>query len=73
MEVFAGVAALVGPVAKVEALLTPHTFRRRRAVKDKKRLNFKMQPSFAIIIFDFKTVIYSSKICTLGSSTMQTR
>ena len=34
MEVFAGVAALVGPVAKVEALLAPHTFRRRRAVKE---------------------------------------
>ena len=40
MEVFAGVAALVGPVAKVEALLAPHTFRRRRAVKE---WNFKMQ------------------------------
>ena len=33
MEVFAGVAALIGPVAKVEALLAPHAVRRGRAVK----------------------------------------
>ena len=38
VEVFAGVATLVGPVAKVEALLAPHTFRRRRAVKYVKRV-----------------------------------
>ena len=54
MEVFAGVAALVGPVAKVEALLATHTFRRRRAVKGNRRWSLKMQPSFAINIFDFK-------------------
>ena len=33
MDVLAGVAALVGPVAKVEALLTPHAVRRGRAEK----------------------------------------
>ena len=33
MDVLAGVAALVGPVAKVEALLAPHAVRRGRAAK----------------------------------------
>ena len=33
VDVLAGVVALVGPVAKVEALLAPHAVRRGRAAK----------------------------------------